>query len=80
MQLICSNKITWGLLEGTGYSVCESACLLFFLSLFILREREHEQGRDRERVRERIPSKLCTVSFEPDAGLKPTDPFELDLS
>ena len=29
-----------------------------------------EQGRGRERRRERIPSRLCTVSMEPDAGLE----------
>ena len=31
------------------------------------REREHEQGRGRERGREKIPSRLRTVSKEPDA-------------
>ena len=29
-------------------------------------KREHEWGRDRERGRERIPSRLCTVSMEAD--------------
>ena len=29
-------------------------------------------GRGRERGRERIPSKLCVVSAESDAGLEPT--------
>ena len=43
--------------------------------MFILRERErarasaHEQGRGREQRRERIPSRLCTVSTQPDTGL-----------
>ena len=37
----------------------------FILSLFILRMR----GRGRAR-KERIPSRLCTVSTEPNAGLK----------
>ena len=27
----------------------------------------------RERERERIPSRLCTVSLEPDVGLEPTN-------
>ena len=46
--------------------------LLLFLK-FIYVEREREQGRSRERgiERERIPSRLHTVSTEPDAGLKP---------
>ena len=29
-------------------------------------EREQEQGRGRERGRERLPSRLCTVSAEPN--------------
>ena len=33
--------------------------------------REREQGRGRERRRERIPSRLHTVSVEPDTGLDP---------
>ena len=47
--------------------------------LFILREREREnvcaqnQGRGRERGKERLPSRLCTVSAEPDAGLELTN-------
>ena len=40
-----------------------------------MRERERERERDfrrgRERRRERIPSRLCAVSTEPDGGLKP---------
>ena len=37
------------------------------------RERENEQGRGRMRGRERMPSRLHTVSTEPDVGLSPTD-------
>ena len=59
-------------------------CLLFsFLKfifdvyLFILRgrerERERELGRARDRGRERIPSRLCTDSVEPHAGLELTN-------
>ena len=47
----------------------------FFLSLFIFereREREYKQGKDRERGRERIQSRLHTVSTEPDEELEPT--------
>ena len=43
--------------------------IIFFLSLYIL-EREHKQGKDRERGRERISSRLHTVSAEPDVGLE----------
>ena len=35
------------------------------------RERDSKQGRGRERGRQRIPSRLLTVSTEPNAGLKP---------
>ena len=38
------------------------------------RERENQQGRGRERrgERERVPSRVCTVSTEPDKGLELT--------
>ena len=36
-------------------------------------ERESEQGRHRERGRERIPSRLHAVSTEPNTGLDPTN-------
>ena len=45
----------------------------------MLRERERERerasggGAERERERKRIPSRLCTVSAEPEAGLDPTN-------
>ena len=43
----------------------------FLINLFIFeREREHaSSGEDREKGRERIPSRLCAVSTEPDTGL-----------
>ena len=48
--------------------------IFFFLSLFYLFwERENEQGRGRERGRERIPSRHRAVNAESDAGLKPTN-------
>ena len=34
------------------------------------REGEKAQGRGRERGREGIPSRLCVVGAEPDAGLE----------
>ena len=37
------------------------------------REKARAPGRGRERGRERIPSGLCTVSTEPDAGLELTN-------
>ena len=39
------------------------------------REREslHTQGKGRERGRQRIPSRLCAVSIEPDTGLELTN-------
>ena len=36
-------------------------------------QRESMGGGRGERERERIPSRLCTVSVEPDAGLELTD-------
>ena len=44
-----------------------------FEGLFIYFERVREQGRGRERGRERIPSRLRVVSTEPDAGHDPTN-------
>ena len=45
----------------------------YFLFIFREKERacEQELGRGRERGRERIPSRLCTFSVEPDVGLNP---------
>ena len=47
---------------------------LLNIFLFILREtemkREHKQRRGTERKRERIPSRLCNVSTEPDVRLE----------
>ena len=42
--------------------------MFFKVYLFILRV-----GWDRERGRERIPRRLCTVIAEPDVGLKLTN-------
>ena len=33
-------------------------------------QRERERERERERLRLTIPSRLCTVSVEPDVGLE----------
>ena len=48
--------------------------LSFFFSLFIYFEREGEQRRDREKGRERIPSRLPAASAEPNARLELTKP------
>ena len=56
-----------------------SIIILFFfnLSLLILKDRGNETQRveeeHREGERERIPSRIHTVSTEPDAGVNPTN-------
>ena len=46
----------------------------FFKFIYLcLRDRESEQGKGKERGRDRIPSKLRTVSTEPDAELELTN-------
>ena len=35
--------------------------------------REWERGKERERERKRIPSRLLTVGVDPNAGLHPTN-------
>ena len=47
--------------------------LLKNLFIYFARDRESEQGRGRERERKRTPSRLHTVSLDPNAGLKPTN-------
>ena len=55
----------------------KSTAYIFFNSfkvhLFILRESvcAHKQGKDRERGRERISSRLSAISMEPNVGLDP---------
>ena len=44
--------------------------ILFIFLKFICFERERER---RDRGRERIPSRLCTLGTEPDSGLDPTN-------
>ena len=48
-------------------------CTVVFLSLFFLKEREKAEVGEgqRERGRERIPSRLSTISVEPDTGPEP---------
>ena len=48
--------------------------IYFQVYLFIFeREKVHTSWRGAEREGERIPSRLCTVSMEPDEGLKLTN-------
>ena len=48
---------------------------MFKIYLFTLKERKRarQKGAEREREKERIPSRLHTTSTEPDVGLKLTD-------
>ena len=48
-------------------------CFFFFRGLFIYFERERWRGAERERGREKIPSRLPSVSVEPDRGLDLTN-------
>ena len=52
--------------QGAGASLYHP---ILFIHSFIF-EREHEQGRGRDRVGQRIRSRLCTDSREPYAGLE----------
>ena len=58
--------------EGGQDSKVSVLLVLFFffqVYLFIMFLRESRQKRDRERGRERIPSRLCAVRAEPNTGL-----------
>ena len=46
-------------------------CLIFLKSVYLFREGEKREskGGQRERRRERIPSRVCAVSSESDPGL-----------
>ena len=45
--------------------------VVFFFCVYLFTyEREREQMRDRKRGKRRIPSRLCTISAEPNAGLE----------
>ena len=47
--------------------------LTFFFFYVYLCVREKESKRGRDRGRQRIPCRLCTISTEPGAGLKSTN-------
>ena len=73
--MLCQTEGTvltpkWKTSLDAFFTIC-----FFNVYLFILREkeREREQGRGRHRGRERIPSRLYTVSTEPDVGLTLTN-------
>ena len=46
---------------------------IFFYLFFKERDTESMRGRGAERGRQRIPSNLCAISTEPDAGLRLTN-------
>ena len=53
--------------------------MIFFIVVYLfIFERDREStsggGAERERGGERIPSRLCAVGTEPDAGLHPVNP------
>ena len=50
-----------------------NASFLFLMFIFE-RERACTCGGRADREEDRIPSRLCVMSMEPDSGLKPTDP------
>ena len=52
----------------------------FFLSLFTYFERGCISGGEAEREEERIPSRLCTASAEPDVELELLNLWDHDLS
>uniref|UniRef100_A0A673UP46 Prohibitin n=1 Tax=Suricata suricatta TaxID=37032 RepID=A0A673UP46_SURSU len=47
--------------------------LFFFFQVCLFLQESMMPGRGREGERERIPSRFCTVSSEPDEGLQPTN-------
>ena len=59
--------------DAVGTFVVVLNLFFFFKWLFILKEREQVSRGGTERGRERIPSRLHTVSTEPDTGLEPTN-------
>ena len=73
----------WLTEETTCYNSLINGYIKDFLnvSLFMLRERKRERERgkghvsrggvERERGREKIPSRLCAISVEPHTGLDP---------
>ena len=63
----------YGLLQEMEISNLYSIFLCTFFKLFIYLFIYLEHTNKGEAERERIPSRLCTVSTEPDAGLNPTN-------
>ena len=68
-----SHSYNLNLLDDQKFTDISSFIFLFFIKfyLFILRERLSRQGA--QRGREKIPSRLCTVSREPDMGFELTN-------
>ena len=62
-------RLRWAYNRDFHYCGAKVDLKIFFSSLFILREHMHKWGWGRER----ILSRLHTVSTEPNAGLEPTN-------
>ena len=60
----------------------QALCSIYLFLKFIYFERDRDSASEggRERWRERIPSRLCTASTGPDAGLEPRKLRDRDLS
>ena len=57
----------------SGLFLYDWVILFFKAFIYFLESRKDGGRRGRERGRERIPSRLCAVSAEPEVGLDPTD-------
>ena len=66
MQILATQ--TSSTIDQEGYGI-----FFKFIYLFWEMERAHEQGRHRERRRERISSRFCAVSAKLNAGLELTN-------
>ena len=69
------EKSSLGLLLTPGWGVSTEGLLSLFFLMFISWEKEsiHKQGKGKERGVQRIPSRLCADSREPNEGLELTN-------
>ena len=73
--LVLGSPMTWPV---TIKRACHS--FLFFKFMYFEKDRDGVSGGGAERGRERIPSRLCTASTEPDSGLELKKLGDHDLS
>ena len=68
-------QVSYLLLISYHLSPLSFSCLCIYFERESVSTREWRKGREREgdRERERIPSRLCSVSTEPDMALDPTN-------